>query len=170
MTSDRVPSVKTQCHWRLSGSSKHYSITLNNNYVYCWILEVRHARVFCSVTLSDSCTAIQGSPSITFFQYCDFLQQHTDILNEIQLSHIFHCDFLFSYFLPIAFPYSLPTFFSPKYWAFLHCLYVCYPSILHSFHHFHVLVIFFSHFLYTLLLSSSPLLTHILSFFISSLL
>lgn len=145
MTSDRVPSAKTQCHWRLSGWSKHHSVILNNNYVYCWILELRHALMFCSVTWSASCTAVQGSTSITFFQYCYFLHQHTDILNEIQLPHIFHCDFLFSYFLPISFfffPNSLPTFFSPKYWAFLLCLYVCYPSILHYSHHFHVLVIF----------------------------
>lgn len=116
MISDRVPSVKTQCHWRLRGSSKQHSITLNNNDVYCWILEVRHARVFSSVTLSACCTTTQGSPSITLFQHCDFLQQHSDILNVIQLSHIFHYNFLFSYLLPTTFlfltpflPFSVPS-------------------------------------------------------------
>jgi len=93
--------------------------------------------LFCSVTLSASCcTAIQGSPSITFFQYCDFLQQHTDILNEIQLSHIFHHDFLFSYYLPISFLFFLTPHLFQSQTLGLPSLFLCmlsiYPPLLSS--------------------------------------
>jgi len=116
--------------------------------------------VFCSVTLSASCTAIQGSPGITFFQYCDFLQQHTEILNEIQLSHIFHYSFLFSYFLPISFLFltPIPLFSAPSIGpSFIVYMYVIHlsstPLVTFMF-----LLSFFSHFLHTLFFLLLPFL------------
>ena len=109
MTSDRVPSVQAQCRWRFRESSKHHSIILNNKYVYCWILELRYARVFCCAAVSASCTVIQWPPSTSFFQYCDYLHQHNDTLNETQLSHIFQYDFLFLTSSPSLFFPLLPS-------------------------------------------------------------